>query len=1022
MLRKPFWVGLIILLLVWSFLTVLNFPAQSFFSGWDNLHPEFNLPLNAWRAFVGVWQEHQGLGHVGGHGYAATLPHTLIIWLLSLAVPQQFLRSVFTFLALLSGAAGAYMFIAHLLRDKQELWRYGGALCGALYYLLNFATVQQFYIQLEAFIVQYATIPWLLYLLFLLLHSWNRRIFLLFLIINVIATIQGFIPPLFLVYIFSLCVILAFYFFQHVSLLRWNRCLGIVGATFFINAYWLLPVTHYTIAGSRVFLSAYNNILSTQSWIETNATYGTLQNLMILKGFPSKAVDTVNGLQIPIFQPWLAHFAQPAIAALGVIFFLFILLGALHFLRQQKRIEEQALVVIFFVLLALLATQIPGISRILEALQQLPILRQAFRAGFTKISIALALSYSILFAFGVTWLIQKFATGKKYISQICFAAIISAIVLFSWPAFRGHFLYQKAHLSIPTAYQELFNFFAQQEPHGRIATLPQGDQWGWDIYRWGYTGSGFLWFGIPQSLMEQAFNVWSRDNENYYWELIDSLYAGNVSHLEKILAKYQIDWIIFDESVIPYPSGKHAVYVQKIKELLEQSSKLALVKTLPLNNPQQDHISIYKFQTDEYRKDFISLIRNAPSDGHPYIWTSQDQAFHWFGSYIKTNAANSENTFALPFRSLFTGRLQEEKEFYLTETLNSFIIQANQPLPVKEKTLILPPLEQMDFSEKGPAGVAMYLDGSLLKTITTEKPTETTLEKIDFPHGVVSVEFPKIWGEYSYDNANPDAITSQTKRCDDSTSGNTKEYPLEKNGQKMIHLENTDSSTCLDIFIPNLPQKLSYLITIDTKNIQGQPITLNVINAESERTDLIAPLISGSNYIILSPKESDGLGYSIRLVNASISQRTAVNEIGRITINPIPYRFLTNIRYIDPTAKKGQTIDINNLSISHPNPAYYKVSMVQWVNEANNLTLILSQSFDPGWTAWEKSPTFPYFKKLNDHVLVKNWSNGWTLRSNEIANNELTIVIFFLPQLLQWLGFLLLPIPFLLLYKKRIAP
>ena len=51
--------------------------SKEWLTGWDNLHPEFNFWLNTKRAFSAVWQEFQGLGLVGGHGYAATLPHTL---------------------------------------------------------------------------------------------------------------------------------------------------------------------------------------------------------------------------------------------------------------------------------------------------------------------------------------------------------------------------------------------------------------------------------------------------------------------------------------------------------------------------------------------------------------------------------------------------------------------------------------------------------------------------------------------------------------------------------------------------------------------------------------------------------------------------------------------------------------------------------------------------------------------------------------------------------------------------------
>lgn len=58
--------------------------------------------------------------------------------------------------------------------------------------------------------------------------------------------------------------------------------------------------------------------------------------------------------------------------------------------------------------------------------------------------------------------------------------------------------------------------------------------------------------------------------------------------------------------------------------------------------------------------------------------------------------------------------------------------------------------------------------------------------------------------------------------------------------------------------------------------------------------------------------------------------------------------------------------------------------------------------------------TFPFLfgTKIQDHVLVNNWANGWVLPMNDERTNERTIFIVFWPQLLEFLGFALLPLPF----------
>ena len=42
---------------------------------------------------------------------------------------------------------------------------------------------------------------------------------------------------------------------------------------------------------------------------------------------------------------------------------------------------------------------------------------------------------------------------------------------------------------------------------------------GWNYYDWGYRGSGFLWYGIKQPILDRAFDVWDKSSEKYYEEI-----------------------------------------------------------------------------------------------------------------------------------------------------------------------------------------------------------------------------------------------------------------------------------------------------------------------------------------------------------------------------------------------------------------------------------------------------------------------------------------------------------------------
>src|SRR3989344_1261697 len=105
-------------------------------------------------------------------------------------------------------------------------------------------------------------------------------------------------------------------------------------------------------------------------------------------------------------------------------------------------------------------------------------------------------------------------------------------------------------------------------------------------------------------------------------------------------------------------------------------------------------------------------------------------------------------------------------------------------------------------------------------------------------------------------------------------------------------------------------------------------------------------------------------------------------------------------------------------------------------------TLVLSQSFDKGWKAYEVisdkgkakswiNNVFPFVfgRELKEHVLVNNWANGWVIDSEKLkvksarppasslageVGREKLIVVFW-PQYLEYLGFGILALTFIYL-------
>jgi hypothetical protein len=141
-----------------------------------------------------------------------------------------------------------------------------------------------------------------------------------------------------------------------------------------------------------------------------------------------------------------------------------------------------------------------------------------------------------------------------------------------------------------------------------------------------------------------------------------------------------------------------------------------------------------------------------------------------------------------------------------------------------------------------------------------------------------------------------------------------------------------------------------------------------------------------------------GLGYSIDINNVSVGNIPTINELSWIKVVPLPYSFLTEIRIEKPgfENKIKQTISLNFTDLG-----FYKTINLPF-DTPDGATIILNQAFEKGWVAFANG-------KLLNHVLINNWANGWQI------NDQSPITIIYWPQYLEFLGFGLLILVFILL-------
>jgi hypothetical protein len=172
--------------------------------------------------------------------------------------------------------------------------------------------------------------------------------------------------------------------------------------------------------------------------------------------------------------------------------------------------------------------------------------------------------------------------------------------------------------------------------------------------------------------------------------------------------------------------------------------------------------------------------------------------------------------------------------------------------------------------------------------------------------------------------------------------------------------------------------------------------------------------------------EENGDSYSFHFDNSAVGNATSKNILSYLQVYPVPQKFIEKISFkANPFITSDRKLIVD--SVSHPNESLYVVNISQNPGYQTG-TLVLSQSYDPGWKAYYvKSPNilttalpFVFGTKVKEHVQVNSWENGWILPSNR-DGEPITVVIVYIPQYLEHAGFaMLLFAPFVFAAKPLI--
>jgi hypothetical protein len=572
-LKSNFWdIALILIILSASiFVAIRNFTPGTWLLGWDDLVPELNFKLSIARSLSVAWQEYQGLGLLGGMAHAADLPRQIVLWLFSLVLPTSFLRYLWAFLMLAVGPIGVFMLVSRGVLSKASgfVTRMAG-LSSAVFYLFNLATVQIFYTPFETFLSFYGFFPWLLFLSVSYLKDGGRKTLLTFFLVSIMASGAFYVQTLFVVYAIFLVV------FALEAVIKFGkngifRSIKLGFVTFLVNAFWLLPVIYFGLTGASIPGNSHINSIATVETQKMNQARTSFTDISTLKGYWFDYYDWDSaGNSDLLYKTWINYSGQLGVMSVSISLFIVSVLGLAFTMFKRKTVFGASFLILLTISYSMLnGGNIPGI----------PYFSEMFRNAFTKWSNAASLVYAVgigFFVFIISDLIKNWA--RYLIGVIVSVGVIAGSVFSVLPVINGNLISESMKVDMPSYYLDAIDYFMSQDPTKRIADFPLTDFWGWKYNDWGYRGSGFLWYGIPQPMLDRAFDVWSPYNEAFYNEISHAVTTKNYDELGYVLKKYQVSYILFDSSI--YEPGKtdSAVNIENQKIFLESSLVLTRVK------------------------------------------------------------------------------------------------------------------------------------------------------------------------------------------------------------------------------------------------------------------------------------------------------------------------------------------------------------------------------------------------------------------------------------------------------------
>lgn len=572
----------------------------------DNYSPELNPDLTISRIIKSpAWRSYRSLG-VASDSESADLFRAILFKVFEPIASSETLSQGYLLLCFGVGVLSFARLIQKILHEKDNNSQSIFLIAGTMYFATLW-TAWVFVFPMMPYVAMFGFLPLLLLVIWNYFENRRALSALKILFVGFLLSTSSLISTLFFIGLGLIIGYTVWVAYKNKSIKKRIKHIFIV--VFLVicpNLIWLLSFPSYYLGASSEIVDSSVNSQITESTIDLEKAKMTAVNS---SRFYTRLLDIndSNNEEGKMFGSADEYSQVEALKVLSFLPIFFAILGVVFVFKGKKYwllpVYGFTVLIWFF-----LKNQNPPLGQIYTWLQNnVNVFRQILRWPTSKFGQIFLIGLGFCSTFGLVSFLQFLGFfGKKKDRTINILSILIVLLQLGYVGylFTGTMVVDRSYVEKGDEYKKLVDYLEENDPEGRMYILPPANNSYFREYDWGFVGSGFLWYEVPNPILEKALSIGSNESDFADRVLENSYLSEYTEDFKQNLYKYDIQYLLVDRSLI---AGRYGYEIdwKVVDATVARFEKLWSKGDLALYKVDLPIVSQYSEVNDDLRNEFM---------------------------------------------------------------------------------------------------------------------------------------------------------------------------------------------------------------------------------------------------------------------------------------------------------------------------------------------------------------------------------------------------------------------------------